>query len=513
MTKAKSVLIIGSHPIAEDLTRQYAALNYIIRHQPEMQGCDVDINDCDELCLLTSPTQEAKLAADNQAIGRLADLASRLDVATHGGQRVRCHLLLQSRTSLRLLQEIDFCDAVRQKIDVYPFTLNDVWSRTIVLDYEPITLQTNRTAHLVVFGTGEMAEAVMINAAQIAHYPNFTREPRLRTRITVIDEHASAECEKWIQRYKSLFDNSYYRIIKPNTEQVVSSFHQPDYLQRGTKDFVDVEWEFVEASLYDDMIREKLALWCTDKSRQLLTIVVAHDDQEQNLDEALHLPDCVYASDIPIHVCAHYDTLIRQLSTTKPGLRPFGMLDRGYDVRMPAVQMAKRVNYIYNLCYRDNVENWTGQIRCSVEIDKEVCEAMWQNVKAVKRMSNIYNAMSVATKMRSIGLSDNEWDKFYDIPRQDIELLAEVEHNRWSVEELILGWRPCTAEEQSMVEADISQKEELKKRKIHYDLRPYHDLRTDATGKPVALYDLCLCSCLPLITKSFADEEGGEYGY
>ena len=128
-------------------------------------------------------------------------------------------------------------------------------------------------------------------------------------------------------------------------------------------------------------------------------------------------------------------------------------------------------------------------------------------------MSNIYNAMTIGIKMRSMGFVEDDWEKFYDLSQEDIEMLAEVEHNRWSVEELILGWRPCTAEEERMVEADISQKEELKKRKIHYDLRPYDDLRPDATGKPVALYDLCLCSCLPLITKSFADEEGGEYGY
>ena len=89
--------------------------------------------------------------------------------------------------------------------------------------------------------------------------------------------------------------------------------------------------------------------------------------------------------------------------------------------------------------------------------------------------------------------------------------MAQVEHNRWSVEELILGFRPCTDEEQEKIAADVrKQKAAYKARKIHNDLRAYNDLRPDGTGKPVQVYDLCLTSCLPLIAKAFADEKGGK---
>ena len=147
----------------------------------------------------------------------------------------------------------------------------------------------------------------------------------------------------------------------------------------------------------------------------------------------------------------------------------------------------------------------------SVEIDKDERERLWAEESNVKRMSCIYNAMTIPTKMRSLGLDENEWDKFYDIPQQDIEIMAQVEHNRWSVEELILGFRPCTDEEQEKIAADVrKQKAAYKARKIHYDLRAYNDLRPDGTGKPVQVYDLCLTSCLPLIAKAFADEKGGK---
>ena len=124
-----------------------------------------------------------------------------------------------------------------------------------------------------------------------------------------------------------------------------------------------------------------------------------------------------------------------------------------------------------------------------------------KEVSGVKRMSNIYNAMTIGVKMRSMGFKEDDWDKFYDMSQEDIETLAEVEHNRWSVEELMLGWRPCTDQEQREVESDISMKEILKKRKIHYDLRAYNDLRPDSSGKPVQIYDRCLSACIPLIAK------------
>ena len=258
---------------------------------------------------------------------------------------------------------------------------------------------------------------------------------------------------------------------------------------------MDVEWEFVEAESWDADVREKLKLWSSD-DKQLLTVVMAGEDCYKNKSEALHLPNELYVSNTPIYI--------------------YGERMPEYDITQPLVRMAKNVNYIYDRCYADNYANddsaqagW--HLRYAVEIDPAERERSWTRLSNVKRMSSLYNAMTIPTKMRSVGLQDNEWSDFYDIPQQDIELMAQVEHNRWSVEELILGFRPCTDEEQREIEADVkTQKKVYKARKIHYDLRAYRDLRPDETGKPVEIYDLCLCSCLPLIAKAFANEEGGK---
>ena len=101
------------------------------------------------------------------------------------------------------------------------------------------------------------------------------------------------------------------------------------------------------------------------------------------------------------------------------------MTDSGYDISLPLVRMAKNVNYIYDYCYHENIQKWNGrssesrparldgrvvtdedkvngQLRYAVEIDGSKREQLWAGLPIVKRMSCIYNAMTIATKMIAI---------------------------------------------------------------------------------------------------------------
>lgn len=82
---------------------------------------------------------------------------------------------------------------------------------------------------------------------------------------------------------------------------------------------------------------------------------------------------------------------------------------------------------------------------------------------------------------------------------REIELLAEVEHNRWNVEELLIGYSAVTEDEQKEIKADISLKNIFKKKRKHYDIRPYQTLQPDKTGKNAREYDRCISVCLPVI--------------
>lgn len=493
------VIIFGQHPIAKDLARQYADRGFAVDVQQGIYATGIDINDYDEMCLL------AATGEDEKAVAFLAELSPAYIIDEHGGRRLLCHLMLQSRQTLQMLQSCDFCDAIKDKFDVYPFTLDEVWSRTILLDREPISIQSDKHVHLVIFGMDETAESIAIYAAHVAHYPNYIRNHTLRTRITMVSEDAEKVCEVLIRRYQHLFDNSFYRIVKPSETKAVRKFHRPIYDGRR-EDFVDVEWEFVEAGFQNADLRKKLQLWAED-DKQLLTLVCADRDENKNMSHALILPDSIYANHIPIYIYTHREVALHNL----PNLRLFGMMDCGYDTTLPLVEMAKNVKYIYEQCYKENIETATEQVFYTVDIDCEERERLWAGESNVKRISCISNAMSIPSKMRSIGLGEDDWEKFYDITQEEVEILSEVEHNRWSVEELILGFRPCTDEEERDIAADVAKRKgEYKSRMIHYDLRAYNALRPDGTGKSVKIYDWCLSSCLPLIAKSLLDKKGGQ---
>ena len=502
------ILIIGNHPINANLTKQYLQRGDEVVALKSGEELDkTSIASFKEIVLL-SDYDNSSFDADNQVLVVLQQIAANYTKGINNDKRLLCHLLLRSHSLLHLIRLNGFSKEIEDKLEVYPFTIEDQWCQTIAmgLDREPITKQSEKTVHLVVFGMSEVAEQVAINAAHICHYPNYLQEGHtLRTRITVIDEKASEKSREWIHRYKNLFDNCYYRFIETRKHSPLSNTSRPMYIDRG--DFVDIEWEFVSGSSYDPLVRSKIAQWATCKS-QLLTIVLADYDTGKTLTDALHLPETITSAAVPVYVYMQSDEAFKQINSSGyiPNIIPFGMLNHGYDVNIPVVKMAKNVNYIYDRCYQENDKDWNGHLRFSVEIDEEKRDELWSQRSGVKRMSNIYNAMTIGVKMHSMGFTEDDWDQLYEMSHEDIELLAEVEHNRWSVEELILGWRPCTDREQREVESDISLKEKYKKYKIHYDLRAYNDLRPDGTGRPVQVYDRCLSACIPLIAK---ESKGG----
>ncbi len=501
----KHIIIIGKHPLSDYVGRKSLENGSNVTILGEWSE-DVDINNYDEAYVMMD---DGKDSADAKAIDVIAKMANK---RTDNFPVLTCHLLIHSNDTLQLLMREDWKHEIRSRMDVYPFSTDQMWASSIRVDWKPVTIQDDFVPHVVILGDSQMAEMVAIHVAQIAHFPNYIRNHDLRTRITIVDEGAEDIMRRWTTRFKHLFDNSYYRFVDAQQGAKVISFHEPVYAS-SREDFVDVEWEFVKASVYDNALNNKLQLWATDSGRQLLTVVMAYEGQTRNVNDAMKLPEALFRLQIPIYVYVRDDSSYQPLEKKgKMGnLRFFGMTDKGYDIRMPIVSMAKNVNYIYDYCYNMNVdshgnEDGDHRILSPPQIDKQTRELLWRKLPNVKRLSNIYNAATITVKMRSVGIDENEWKQFYDLPQSVINIMAEVEHNRWNVEELLLGWRPCDDSEQMEVERNIDMKEKLKKLKIHYDIRAYKDLRTDTTGQNVNVYDLCLCAAMPMIAKTFDED-------
>ena len=92
--RLKHVLIIGQHPMKEDLTAQYSKLGYAIDFSDDYISAS-DINRYDELFLFSCEENVDSYTADCMALESLKKLLEQYDPQKNDGRRIRCHILLK----------------------------------------------------------------------------------------------------------------------------------------------------------------------------------------------------------------------------------------------------------------------------------------------------------------------------------------------------------------------------------------------------------------------------------
>ena len=114
----------------------------------------------------------------------------------------------------------------------------------------------------------------------------------------------------------------------------------------------------------------------------------------------------------------------------------------------------------------------------------EDAEKMWQGLSVALKWSNMYNSYTIRTKlaslraMRGLKLDDTSGD-FTPLTDSEAEEMAKVEHNRWNVEKLLMGYRKPHLDEDKYKTSDSEAKGKLGKNKnlyIHSDIRPFDQL-------------------------------------
>lgn len=365
-------------------------------------------------------------------------------------------------------------------IDFLPFNFYETWAEKVLvwgkydphndgvapivytpLDGEGIDYESNRHVHLVIVGMTSMGVALAMKAAHIAHYPNFVRDPKLKTRITFIDLNADTEFDMLRGRYSALFEQCDYRVVDTLDDS-------RSYEHKGTG-LSDIEFEFVKGAVESRLVQKLLESWTSAENRSLLTIAICFEVPQKSIATALYMPQEVYKRALSILVrqnvsCSTIE-LVRQARQYN-GLRAFGMLDECYDIDDSSLLQAKRVNFIYNKIKPEKKE-W-------VPLDDTQADELWKSLTTVYRWSNIYNAHSIPTKLRSFGLEEPE-NLLAD--KDLLEKMAQVEHNRWVMERLIQGYRPTTSEENQLIKSGKRNKKEIENSCFaHIYLKPYAQL-------------------------------------
>ncbi len=117
------------------------------------------------------------------------------------------------------------------------------------------------------------------------------------------------------------------------------------------------------------------------------------------------------------------------------------------------------------------------------EIDPAIiwadAEEYWRKLTVALKWSNLYCAYNIPTKLACIramrGMSiDNTTLDTESLSQLEINRMACVEHNRWNVEKLLMGYRKARPEEDKYIQGkEFAQNKKLF---IHHDLRPFKEL-------------------------------------
>lgn len=413
------------------------------------------------------------------------------------------------------------------------------------LDDSGISAESASHVHFVVVGMSKMGVAMAIQAAQTAHYPNFkiNGSDNLRTRITFIDTNADSEMDFFKGRYKALFDLSRCRYIDASgdgclpemddfNDPVADAGNRYSYLGHN---FIDIEWEFIKGNVENTGVRRYLEMAAAQADKEkgngsLLTIAVCLPLAHEAIAASIYMPDAVYdhaqqiwvyqreASDIVYNL--YYDEEGNSHKKYQK-LRPFGMQYADFTTVKDYYYRSQLCNYTYNLIFDDNINN--DAINATISgiedvFDKEAMKrarALWKSLKIFDRWSNKYLANSFETKIRSIGSANSNYAINYVSNCKNLhkyrDAMAECEHNRWNVQQLLMGFRACTSEESDMIKKDPAYKKLLKqgREKAHGDIRPFEML--DKSTKDIDyIFNNAIPDILMLIEKSYKERENSQ---
>lgn len=400
--------------------------------------------------------------------------------------------------------------------------------------WDGLPYSSHQRVHLIVVGMSKMGMALAIESAHIAHYPNFNNKHtgRPRTLITFIDRNAKREMLFFMGRFRELFQLARWRYIKApddvvrpadgswdiyDTIQEISErsnhrypWHDPlvDEQFRSPycgkylgEDFIDIDFEFIEGDVALPSIQKYIEDASADNSAKIAkfnseegtsvadnssrtTIAVCLPVAAEAMSAALYFAPSVYQNAQQILVQqVESGALVNAVRYGLTGednskfkiLKPFGMIEKcDYLSHINSI-LPKLVAFAYECLPDSSLSKEYRKIGNLPDFIK-IVEDTWLKITAdggkstiAKRWSNLYCANSFDTKIRAARIDLVSDDDICD--DNAIKILAKVEHNRWVMEQLLLGIRPVDRSYEGKLPInDKSIRSRLKSQNIHPDL-------------------------------------------
>ncbi len=427
-----------------------------------------------------------------------------------------CKVMFEYQTTYSIFQFADLPDIVKNNIIFIPFNRYESWAQRVlvegffenpeshpkVIGYTPldgngISPDSDEYVHFIIVGMSNMGIAMGVQAILQAHYLNYKKA---RSRITFIDTEADKEMAFFKGRYETLFELTRHKYIDANQCepcQLEASFGWTDpaeqenykwsHLSTDGKNFIDIELEFIKGSVESEGVRTYLQKIAAD-TKSKLTIAICLMQTHRAVAASLYMPIDIYKKVQEIWVYQREASdIISNLTNTKEAdkrykkLRPFGMLYGEY--------MRDRSQYLKALLANGAYElsNVTDRNMADKSTYKDLRDN-WKELNIVKKWSNKFFVDSIYQKIRGVlpeiaANNGNEYsykERLFDsgnvahletILREALKkyenILAICEHNRWNVQQLLMGFSPCDKSNDAachiLNEKHKSKKEQLDK--------------------------------------------------
>jgi len=402
----------GSYVVAIDKAEQQDA----IRIARELGALVLVGNATDEVLLA-----KARVAHAGQVVAISGDDGANVEVAMHAYQLVRRHGTSHRGVVRCLVQiaDLELCNLFRRHrvfadtgdpFEARIFNTYENAARLLLqrhpLDRVQITADDPRTVHLAVVGFGRMGQSLALQAARTAHYANSRR-----LRVTAIDRAGQARQQAFLAHYPQ---------------------------------FGDVcDAEFLGAAADDPAVLERLRQIAGDPC-SLTSVAVCLDDDSRCLSCALEILSHLGDRSVPIFVRMAEDTGLATLLEQGYGndnpvrhVHPFGMTSL---ICTPRVLFSEDLDLLARAIHDNYLRG--QQDRAAFSADPAL--RPWQRLDLDLQDCNRYQADHIPVKLRAVGCYSTRTaagdPAVVQFTAAEVELLARMEHARWTAERRLAGW-------------------------------------------------------------------------
>lgn len=508
-----------------------------------------------EVYILGEPTDESNNNSYHDTVNMKCLQIIAHECEKRKREKLLCRVMFEHQTTFSAFQFTDLDKKMEEYIVFRPFNYYETWAQQVLVNhnlepshndkylplegYSGIKKDDDDFVHLIIVGMSRMGYALAIEAAHLAHYPNFI-EKKKRTRITFIDPNAREEMSFFTNRFKDLFAVSRSRYVEAHQQEMLykgavnklysdtegwfdpltdpdsTSPYRGDYLG---KEFIDIEWEFVQGAIQWNEVQQYIED-AVNAPNSRVTIAACQPNNNEAVATAIYLHSTALEKAQQILVYQRYgtsviDNLVNENSPYEK-LKAFGMENQCFDAIHTDIQekIAKKFDELYeqkyNELYNKQIQDEEDKQKANPEeIEKEKEEEKklreieklkkYGKSSSAKAWSNLYNANTMWGKLRSIGYKETATN----ISIHD-DILKRVEHNRWNVEQLLLNYSPVLYSEQKEITKDYQynkgipfrhRKDRYKGIMKHLDLCSWEVL--EKVDPQVCIFDGILTQILP----------------